>query len=92
MLLHVNRHENRKKGNSAKIPMSLYHIVVMLLHTGRYNDLGRCKYNDLGRAANECGEKLGGQRSGSCGMECEGSEVGAVHLQSTETAKGRSFH
>lgn len=43
MLLHGNRHENRKKGNSLKILTSLYHVVVMLLHTCRYNDLGRCK-------------------------------------------------
>lgn len=95
MLLHVNRCKNRKKGNSVKILMSLYHVVVMLLHRCTCNGLGRCKgwgreaNTECGVSTEECREKLGGQRSGSCGTAGEGAEV---HLQSTEIGRGRSFH
>lgn len=82
----VNRCENRKKGSCVKILMSLYHAMVMLLHRCECNELGRCKgwgeqqMRSAGVGTEECREKLGGQRSGSCGTACEGSEAAEVHL------------
>lgn len=95
MLLHVNRWENRKNGNSVKILMSLYHVTGMLLHRCTRNELGRCRgwgreaNKECGVSTEECREKLGGQRGGSCGTAGEGSKAGEVHLQ---PPRGRRFH
>ena len=78
--------------------MSFYHVTVMLLHRCTCNELGRC--GGWGREANkergvspeECRERLGGQRSGSCGTAGEGNEAAEEHLLSAEISRGRSFH
>lgn len=88
MLLYVNRCENRKKGNSVKIPMSLYHVLVTPLYRHTCNELGRCKVwrreanKECGVSTEERREKLGGQRSGSCGTASAGGGTAQVHLQS----------
>ena len=72
--------------------------MAVLLHNCTCNELGMCKgwereaNNECGVSTEECREKLGGQRSGSCGIAGEGRKAAEVHFQSTEIARGRSFH